>query len=289
MVNITIGNINLTPLLFAQQKLFDAGLIHLSDMVLKIGAGKASSRLMMLSRSDNSELINFGGVFIVSLVIGGAILFRPYFDVANLRIYGSIFLFMLFLFISGGLYFKSKSKLSFIFLFWQCLLSLAYLTYLTSIIIYLWNVFGGGELGLSIIIFLISGMCFCGFLVRVLEPKSNFRMGVAKGRFTTSTFSFNSAVWQRDVSDNNPVLVFFGFKQKKGDTFQSTLRKGGIWSAVAASLAVIMQASGSGALFETIILILGTVAFGYAFSFNYIADFLFCIRAGLSKPKIKLK
>ncbi|WP_273050457.1 hypothetical protein [Pseudoalteromonas sp.] len=244
---------------------------------------------MMLSRSDNSELINFGGVFIVSLVIGGTILFRPYFDVENLQFYGSIFLFMLFLFISGGLYFKRKSKLSFIFLFWQCLLSIAYLAYLTSIIIYLWSVFSGGELGLSIIIFLISGMCLCGLLVRVLEPKSNYRMGIQNGRFIVSSFSFNSAIWQRDVSDDNPVLLFFGFKKKKGDTFQSTLRRGGTCSAVAASLAVIMQASGSGALFETIILILGTVAFGYAFSFNYIADFLFCIRAGLSKPKIKSK
>jgi len=143
----------------------------------------------------------------------------------------------------------------------------------------------GGAIALSIIITLITGMCFCGFLVRVLEPKSNFRMGVKKGRFTISSFSFNSAVWQRGVSDDNPVLLFFGFKKNKGESFQSTLRKGGTWSAVAASLAVIIQASGSEALFETIILTLGAVAFGYAFSFNYIADFIFCIRAGLSKPQ----
>ncbi|MCF2860516.1 hypothetical protein L1286_23930 [Pseudoalteromonas sp. SMS1] len=239
----------------------------------------------MLSRSDNNELINFFGVFAVGLFIGGAILIRPYFDSVRLQAYISIFLSMLFLFVIGGFYFNKKSKLAFSFLCWQCLLSMTYLAYLSSIIVYIWGEFGGGSLGLSVLIISIATASLCGFLIRALEPMSNFRAGITKGRFKPSTFSFDSSVWQKDVSEANPILIFFGFKKKEGDSFQSTIRKGGTWSAIAASLAIIMQTSGNGALFEVLILTLGAVAFGYMFSFNYIADFFFCLKAGFSKEK----
>ncbi|CAH6843703.1 membrane hypothetical protein [Vibrio chagasii] len=242
----------------------------------------------MQSMSDESELMDFVGIFIILALAGGAVLLRSYFDAAALRVYFSIFLLMLTIFIIGIAYFRTRVKLSFAFVSWRFLLFTTSFAYMLSIIIYQWSTYSGSVLGIVMLLLLPIGMCCCGFLTRALEPKSNFRVGLMKGRFKDSSFSFNSAIWQGTVSDNNPVLLFFGFKTTKGDIHQSTFRKVGALSGVGTSIAISIQDNGGEIMVDILILVILSICFAYVYSFSYLADFVFWVRARFSLYQINM-
>ncbi|MCF2860507.1 hypothetical protein L1286_23880 [Pseudoalteromonas sp. SMS1] len=239
----------------------------------------------MLNSSDQSELINFSGMYVICILISGAWIFlHPYFSNESFQFYLAIFLVKVVLVVCGWFYFKSSSGLSVGFLLWESLLAISALLFSMSIVFNLWTSAQGGILGLIFILGIVCCAAVVGFLVRVLDPKSNFQSGLEKRRFTLSSFTFDSSVWHKDVSDNNPVYVFLGIKKKESaDSFQKTIRQGGVLAAIVSSLGVIIRSSGGSGIFEALVITLSTSAFSYVFASQYIADLYFCLRAGFSK------
>ncbi|OUR62152.1 hypothetical protein A9Q74_06815 [Colwellia sp. 39_35_sub15_T18] len=173
------------------------------------------------------------------------------------------------------------------FLLWGGILSIYSLAISVIAILTLWTKAQGDILGVIAVFTLLLSMLLFSFFVRVLETKSNFKAGIKNGRFIQGTYTFNSAVWQKDVSEDNPAYVFFGMNKKKNQTdiksFQKIVRSGGVWTAIVGALGVIITSAGGSGYFEIIVITLGSLGFGYIFSFTNLANLCFCLKAGFSK------
>lgn len=250
-------------------------------MVIKLFIGEE-----MLNSSDSSELSTSSWMFTICSFTGGVFLLNPIFYNKDILIYLLIFMILQVLFIIGRAYFKSCEILTIKYLLWQVLISTSALAFTMSVALYCWFSSKGGILGGVIMIGIFLFTSLIGFLVRALDPQSNYQSGINKGRFTLSTFNFNSSVWQKEISNDNPVLVFLGLeKRNKGSSLKSTIRKGAFGAAIISSLGIIIKSSGGSGFFEALLLTIGASTFGYIFTSCCIADLLFCLKAGYSKNK----
>jgi len=244
----------------------------------------------MLDSSDRSELINYTVMFSLYLFGSGVWFFiHPFFEGEYLKYYIGAFFVEVGLIILGWFYFSSKEKLSLSFLLWGGVLSIYTLGISVNAILTLWTKAQGDILGVVAIFILQLSILLFAFFARVFEPKSNFKSGIKKGRFKEGTFEFNSAVWQKDVSEDNPVYVFFGMNKTNNkigiNSFKKTVRSGGRWAAIVVALGLVIKSAGGSGYFETLVITLGSLGFGYIIAFTNIADLYFCLKAGFSNQR----
>lgn len=244
----------------------------------------------MLDSSDKSELINYTVMFSLYLFGSGVWFFiHPFFDGEYFKYYIGAFFVEVVLIIAGWFYFSTREKLSLSFLLWGGVLSIYSLGISITAILTLWTKAQGDTLGVVVIFILLMSVLLFSFFVRIFEPKSNFKSGIKKGRFMLGTYKFNSAVWQKDVSEDNPVYVFFGMNKTKNqvgvNSFTKTVRSGGRWAAIVGALGLIITSVGGSGYFETLVITIGSLGFGYIFAFTNIADLYFCLKAGFSNQR----
>jgi len=125
-----------------------------------------------------------------------------------------------------------------------------------------------------------------GTLIRVFDPISSYKIGIERGRFKLSSFSFDAYVWQKDISKYNPVIDILGLSRssKLDIPFNKEIRKTCFYSTVMLSILAINIFSNETS-FIALIVSMSTIALAYLVGVNYSTELFFCLRAGFQKER----
>ena len=242
----------------------------------------------MLDKFDKVVLSNFTWMFIISIVVGSIIiLINPAFDVFKMQDYLLCKLILIILFIVGRLYFSSCIKLGVVFLGWQSLMFTASIILFLAGYIQMWLNTNGDFWGIIFIVSMLSAFSVVAFIIRIFDSNSNYITSINKGRFKKSTFNFESSVWlQIKPSENNPVLAKLGLNSSNSEaSFENTVRKSGVYSAVLLPLLGVLQFYDLSNFIFLFLTAGWLIGIGYITASNFFVDFYYCLKAGLNNNK----
>jgi len=239
----------------------------------------------MLSRSDENTLSDCTWLFIIMLTIGSILIFiNPVFDVFDMQTYLVLKLVLITFFIISRFYFSLSNKLGFKFLVWQLVMFIATIALLLVGYIQMWLSASLDIWGVVFIISMTTIFSLMGFFIRILDPNSNFETSTNKGRFSMHTFDFEPSVWLPvEPSKNNPVLLKLGLKKNNSLTsFENTVRKGGVYSAILIPMGGLSTFFNLSEFFYLVVMTAWLVCMGYIVASNFIFDLYYCLKAGFT-------
>ena len=240
----------------------------------------------MLNDAEKNEIINFIGIYSLFMAVsGGWIFFLPFFKGDDFVAFALLLAFQLALLVSGAVFFyRFSSKLSVFFLLWRGGIAILLWFYSISIIHHIWFKNGGRLEGFLIILTWAVSLLASGWILRLLEPSSNYKSGVKRGRYKVGKFEFKAEIWRQDITNDNPVLRLFGFGSNKSCK-RKTFIKLVLLLLIVTSLFYVVKFSGELFILQVYVIYLNTISLGYILTFNYLSDLYFCLKAGFQKNK----